>query len=82
MSEFEIPISYKGKSLNTNLRCDLLIENCLILELKAIETILPIHEAQLLSYMKLLNYPIGLMLNFNSHIFLKGQKTYMSFYIN
>lgn len=78
-SEFHIPLVYKGKNLETNLRCDLLVENCLVLELKAVETILPIHEAQLLSYMKLLNYPMGLMINFKvQNIFFKGQKTYVN----
>jgi len=47
------------------LRFDVLVENCLLLELKAVQEILPIHKAQLLSYMKLLNIPIGLIFNFH-----------------
>jgi GxxExxY protein len=47
------------------LRCDVLVEDCLLLELKSVQEILPIHKAQLLSYMKLLDVPIGLLLNFH-----------------
>ena len=56
--------------------CDLFIENILVVELKAVNEILPIHDAQLLTYMKLLSAPKGLLLNFNSNnIFREGQKT-------
>jgi len=49
VSEIVVPIHYKGIDLEANLRCDIFVENCLVLELKAIENVLPIHEAQLLS---------------------------------
>ena len=79
LTEMKIPINYKGIQIDTELRCDLIIENELIVELKAVEKVLPIHEAQLMSYMKLLNVPIGLMLNFNcSNIYREGQKTYVN----
>lgn len=61
-----IPIEYKGYLFEEILRFDLLIEGCLLVELKSVENILPIHKAQLLSYMKLLNVPIGLLINFHS----------------
>lgn len=78
-SEMIVPVNYKGLKFDTDLRCDLFVENSLIVELKSVEKILPIHEAQLMSYMKLLNVPIGLMLNFNcSNIFREGQKTYVN----
>lgn len=78
-SEMIVPIEYKGLQFDADLRCDLFIENRLVVELKAIEKILPIHEAQLLSYMKLLNVPIGLMLNFKcTNIYKEGQKTYVN----
>ena len=78
-SEIRIPINYKGNILDTNLRCDLIVENCLVVEFKAVESILPIHVAQILTYMKLLQCPIGLMINFNClHIFSEGQKTYVN----
>jgi GxxExxY protein len=60
-----VRIEYKGLIFEENLRFDVLVENCLLLELKCVQEILPIHKAQLLSYMKLLNIPIGLILNFH-----------------
>ena len=78
-TELTIPVNYKGLDLETGLRCDLLVEKSLVVELKAIEKVLPIHEAQILTYMKLLEVPIGLIINFNvSHIFKEGQKTYVN----
>ena len=74
--EFKIPIIYKGKELVSDFRCDLLIENCLVIELKSVSEIQPIHEAQLLSYMKLLKAPNGILINFNCFNLVKyGQKT-------
>jgi GxxExxY protein len=58
-------IKYKGFTREEPLRCDLLVEDCVLVEAKAVEKILPIHKAQLLSYMKLLNVPIGLLINFH-----------------
>jgi GxxExxY protein len=60
-----VKIEYKGLVFEESLRFDVLVENCLLLELKSIQEILPIHKAQLLSYMKLLNIPIGLIINFH-----------------
>ena len=78
-SELIVPIKYKGLELDANLRCDLLIEGMLAVELKAVEYILPIHEAQILTYMKLLKVPKGLIINFNvTHIYSEGQKTYVN----
>ena len=78
-SELFIPIDYKGIDINAELRCDFFIENCLVVELKAIEKILPIHVAQIITYMKLLKAPMGLMINFNcTNIFNEGQKTYVN----
>ncbi|QKJ61927.1 GxxExxY protein [Flavobacterium sp. M31R6] len=78
-SELIIPIEYKGLELESELRCDLFIEKCLVLELKAVDKIAPIYVAQLISYMNLLEAPIGLMINFNvENIFHQGQKTYVN----
>ncbi len=78
-SELTIPITYKGLELDADLRCDLFIEKDLVVELKAVDEIHPIHEAKILTYMKLLKSPIGLMINFNcTHIFKEGQKTYVN----
>jgi GxxExxY protein len=59
-SELLVPIVFKDLEIETDLRCDLFIENCIVLELKAIEIILPIHHAQLMTYMKLLESPKGI----------------------
>ncbi len=64
-NQINIPIEYKGYVFEESLRLDIIIDRCLILELKSIKEVLPIHKAQLLSYMKLLDMPIGLILNFN-----------------
>jgi len=78
-SEYKIPYNYKGFDLDIELRCDFLIDGVLVVELKAIESILPVHEAQILTYMKLLEVPKGLMLNFNvENLYYDGQKTYVN----
>jgi len=75
-SQGDIPIKYKELTTKGKFRYDLLIENILIVELKAINEILPVHEAQLLTYMKLLSLPEGILINFNvTNIFYEGQKT-------
>jgi GxxExxY protein len=60
-----VRIEYKGLAFDEPLRFDLLVEGCLLIELKCIERILPVHKAQLLSYMKLLDVPVGLVINFH-----------------
>jgi GxxExxY protein len=60
-----ILIQYKGFAREEPLRFDVLVEGCVLVEAKAVEKILPLHKAQLLSYMKLLNVPIGLLINFH-----------------
>lgn len=60
-----VQITYKGFTKEEPLRFDLLVEDCVLIEAKSVEHILPIHKAQLLSYMKLLNVPLGLLINFN-----------------
>ena len=78
-SELLAPVNYKGLQLETELRCDLFIENTIVVELKAVEKLLPIHEAQLLTYMNLLKVPIGLLINFNvNNIFYDGQQTFVN----
>ncbi len=80
-SEYKIPYSYKGIDLNLELRADFIIEDQIIVELKAVEYVMPVHEAQLLTYMKLLKKPKGIMINFNVvNLFNDGQKTYVNEY--
>lgn len=83
-SEHTIDVVYKGFHLDTALRVDFLIENCLVIEIKSVNSILPIHEAQLLTYMKLLETPKGLLINFNcTNIIQNGKKPYVNeFYRN
>jgi len=64
-SEVSLPVSYKGMEFKNAYRIDLLVENRLVVELKAVEKILPVHSAQLLSYLKLSGHEIGLLINFN-----------------
>ncbi|MBS1507317.1 MAG: GxxExxY protein [Bacteroidetes bacterium] len=71
-----IPLGYKGLTFETELRLDVLIEDILCVELKAQEGLLPIHDAVLLSYMRMLEKPKGLLINFHcTNIFKYGQKT-------
>lgn len=63
--QVEIPVHYKGKTIDCGYRLDLLVEDLIVIELKAVEKVLPIHEAQLLTYLRLANLPLGLILNFN-----------------
>jgi GxxExxY protein len=64
-NQIEVPIEYKGYIFQESLRLDIVVNNCLLLELKSVDKVHPIHKAQLLSYMKLLNIPLGLLLNFH-----------------
>ena len=80
-SELIVPIQYKGIEVDAHLRCDFLVEKCLVLELKVHEKILPIHEAQVMTYMKLLQVPKGVIYNFNVvNLYKEGQRTYVNEY--
>lgn len=65
LSQEMVLIEYKGFTREEPLRFDILVEGCVLVEAKAVEKILPIHKAQLLSYMKLLRVPVGLVINFH-----------------
>ena len=81
LTEMKVPVVYKGKSLDISFRCDLFVENCLVVEIKSVIDIHKITEAQLLNYMNLLKAPKGILINFNcSNIFNEGQKTYVNEY--
>ncbi|MEO8760680.1 MAG: GxxExxY protein [Bacteroidia bacterium] len=81
LTELKTPVLYKGKQLDIDFRCDLFVENCLVVELKAVNEMIPVFEAQLLTYMKLLQAPKGILINFNcSNIFNEGQKTFVNEY--
>jgi len=71
-----IPIKYKGTMLDCGYRADFIVEDFLLLELKAVEQISRLHEAQILTYLKLANIPTGLILNFNSRILKDGMRRF------
>jgi GxxExxY protein len=72
--QYPLPVTYKGIRLDCGYRVDLLVDNSIIVELKSIDKILPIHEAQLLTYMKLSDISIGLLMNFNVKYIKDGIK--------
>lgn len=83
LTEMKIPVVYKGKTLDIDFRCDLFVENSIVVELKTVNEMNAIFEAQLLTYMKLLKCPKGILINFNcSNIFKEGQKTFVNEYFS
>lgn len=72
VSQETVRIEYKGFTREEPLRFDILVEGCVLVEAKAVEKILPIHKAQLLSYMKLLDVPLGLLINFHEMKVING----------
>ena len=69
-----LPVEYKGVKLDCGYRLDLVVENQLIVELKACESLLPVYEAQLLTYLKLTKIKVGLLINFNLPVLKEGIK--------
>lgn len=79
VSEYRTELIYNGRTVDTVIRCDLFIENTLVVELKSVKEILPVHEAQLISYMKLLGAPKGLLFNFYcTNLAREGQRSFVS----
>ena len=82
-SQLFVPIDYKGIALNADYRLDFLVEDEIVVELKAMEGILPVHEAQLLTYMKLLQKGKGILINFNcANIVKEGTKQMVNEYFS
>lgn len=75
--EIPLPIVYKKIKLDHGYRLDLLVENKLVLELKTVEAFTDVHQAQILSYLKLGNFPIGLLINFHVKVLKNGIKRYV-----
>jgi GxxExxY protein len=73
-SQITLPIEYKELKIDDAYRIDVLVEDSVIIEIKAVETILPVHEAQLLTYLRLTNHRLGLLINFNSPLIKDGIK--------
>lgn len=72
----ELPIHYKGVRIDCAYRMDLVVEGLVLVELKSVAKLDPIHEAQLLTYMKLADLPVGLLINFNSKLLTDGIKRF------
>ncbi|MET0392744.1 MAG: GxxExxY protein [Chitinophagaceae bacterium] len=82
-SQLYVPIKYKGRHLNADLKLDVLVEDLVIVEMKVVDKLHPIHQAQLLTYMRLLEKPKGILINFNcTNIFKEGQKTMVNEYFS
>jgi GxxExxY protein len=80
-SQITIPLLYKGIEMDCDLRFDILVDNQIVVELKSVTNMLPLFDAQLLTYMKLLKVPKGILINFNSsNLFHEGQKTFVNEY--
>ena len=73
-SQVQIPVVYKGKKLGKDFFIDILVEDAIPVELKAVETINPVHEVQLLTYMKLADLKLGFLINFNVPVLKNGIK--------
>ncbi|HQU81879.1 MAG TPA: GxxExxY protein [Pyrinomonadaceae bacterium] len=69
-----LPVIYKNVKLDCGYRMDLVVEDLVIVEIKAVENLIPVHEAQILSYLKLNNKPLGLLLNFHVSVLKNGIK--------
>ena len=76
VTQQKVPVVFRGLYLDCDLRFDLMVENLIIVEVKVVDSLMPIHEAQLLTYLKLLEKPKGILINFNcTNIFKEGQRT-------
>ena len=75
--QLELPVNYKGLRLDCGYRIDILVENKIILELKSVEALLPIHDAQLMTYLKLSGCKLGLLMNFNVALVKDGIKRFV-----
>jgi GxxExxY protein len=79
VSQQKVPLDFKGMHLDYELRFDLMVENAIVVEIKAVESLIPLHEAQLLTYLKLMKKPKGILINFNCmNIYKEGQKTFVT----
>ncbi|MBM3333271.1 GxxExxY protein [Candidatus Sumerlaeota bacterium] len=72
--QVEIPVSYKGHDLGLGFRADIIVDDCLLLELKSVEQFSPVHIAQVMTYLKLIGYKRGYPLNFNRALLKEGIK--------
>lgn len=78
--QYPLPIEYKGRRLNSDYRIDFLVEDLVVVELKAVERLQPVHEAQLLTYLRLTCKEVGLLVNFNTDLLHRGIKRLVNNY--
>ena len=76
--QLALPIIYKSVKLDHGYRIDLLVENKVVIELKTVESFTDVHEAQILTYMKLGNYPLGLLINFHTKLLKNGLRRFIN----
>ncbi len=80
-SQKDFPVMYKGFELDAQLRFDLLVENCIVIELKSVAQLIPLFDAQAMSYARIMEIPKAILINFNcNNIFNEGQKTFVNQY--
>ena len=77
-SEHPLPLIYKGQPLRTRYRVDLIVENLVVVEVKAVATTLAVHDAQVITYLKLTGLPVGLLINFNVSRLMDGVKRFIN----
>lgn len=70
--QVELPVTYKGYQVECGYRIDLLVEETVVIEIKSVEKVIPVHEAQLLTYLKIAGKPVGLIINFNVPVLKDG----------
>ncbi len=80
-SQVGLPVVYEDVTMDVGFRLDLLVENRVIVEIKSIEKLAPVHHKQLLTYLRLAHLPVGLLINFNEVMLIKGIKRIVNNYV-
>lgn len=78
VNQYMLPLYYKGENLHKDFRIDVLVEKKILVEIKAVERILPVHEAQVISYLKMANLKVGLLINFNVPVVKQGFRRFVN----
>lgn len=82
-SQFKVPVNYKGKIIDCHFFCDFLVEDSIVVELKAVSELNDSHRAQIINYINLLKKPKGILVNFNvKNLYHHGQETFVNKYYN
>jgi GxxExxY protein len=76
--ELSLPVAHKGLQIETGYRMDLLVCGLIVVELKSVESVLPVHEAQLMTYLRLGKYPLGLLINYRVKLLRQGIKRFIN----